>query len=124
MKTIGQKERRRAPRITLRSAFIDVYPIDGEHKTELRGKICDVSTVGAKFISNKPYMKDSEIYVGLLLPSINTVINISGRVVRCEKKSSEEYHIAIEFKEERYQQSLLEEYIRIMKSWDKQWERH
>ena len=123
METIGQKERRRAPRIALHSAVMDVYPINVKHKRELRGKICDVSTLGAKFISDKPYMKDSKIYVGLLLPNFNSLINISGKVVRCEEKSSEEYHIAVKFDEDKYQQSLIKEYIRIMKLWDDQWDR-
>ena len=124
MKTIDQKERRRAPRISLRSAVMDVYPINVQHQKELRGKICDVSTLGAKFISNKPYAKDSTIYVGLLLPNYNSLINVSGRVVRCEQKEINEFHIAIEFKEDYFQQSLIAEYIRVMKLWDKQWKRH
>jgi len=114
------KERRRAPRIVLHSAVMDVYPIDVKHHKELRGKICDVSTLGAKFISKKLYAKDSKIFVGLLLPHLNSLVNISGKVVRCEHKSFEEYHIAVEFDEDYYQQSLIEEYIRIMKLWDDQ----
>ena len=114
------KERRRALRISLHSAVMDVYPINAQHQRELRGKICDLSTLGAKFISNKPYVKNSKIYVGLLLPHFNSLINISGKVVRCEHKIGEEYHIAVEFDEDYYQQSLIEEYIRIMKLWDEQ----
>jgi c-di-GMP-binding flagellar brake protein YcgR len=118
MEIIGQKERRRAPRTALHTAVMDVYPINIQHQRELRGKIYDVSTLGAKFLSNKPYAIDSKIYVGLLLPNCNSLINISGKVVRCEEESAEEYHIAVEFDEDKYQQSLLEEYIRIMKLWD------
>ncbi|HUU50669.1 MAG TPA: PilZ domain-containing protein [Nitrospinota bacterium] len=115
-----QIERRRAIRTVLHSAAMDVYPIDVKHHKELRGKICDLSTLGAKFISKKQYAKDSKIFVGLLLPNLNSLVNISGKVVRCEEKSSEGYHIAVEFDEDYYQQSLIKEYIRIMKLWDNQ----
>jgi len=117
------KERRRALRISLHSAVMDVYPIDMKHQKELRGKICDLSTLGTKFISKKPYAQDSKIFVGLLLPHLNSLVNISGKVVRCEHKIGEEYHIAVEFDEDYYQQSLIEEYIRIMKLWDDQFNR-
>jgi len=119
---VEQKEKRRVPRTALHSAVMDVYPINMQPQRELRGKIYDVSTLGAKFLSNKPYAKDSKIYVGLLLPHLNSLINVSGKVVRCEEKSAEEYHIAIKFDEDKYQQSLLEEYIRIMKLSDEQWD--
>jgi c-di-GMP-binding flagellar brake protein YcgR len=121
MKTIAKKERRRSPRIVLHSAVMDVYDTDIKLQTKHRGRICDVSTLGVKFISNKPYAKESTIYVGLLLPNYNSLINISGKVVRCEQERGEEYNISVEFKEDHYQQSLVLEYIRIMKLWDNQW---
>jgi len=94
-----------------------------QHQRELRGKIYDISSLGARFISNKPYTKDSEVYVGLLLPNCNSLINVNAKVVRCEQKENNEFHIALEFKEDNYQQSLIAEYIRVMKLWDEKWGR-
>jgi len=124
MKTMSQKERRRAPRTTLKDAFMDIYSIDTRYLKEYKGRIFDISTLGVKFTSNKPYNKYTEVHVGLLLPNYNSLIKVIGRVVRCEDKSNEDYHIAVEFKEDTYQQRIINEYIEVMKLWDKQLEIH
>lgn len=121
---MSQKERRRAPRTTLNDAFMDIYSIDTRYLKEYKGKIFDISTLGLKFTSNKPYSKYTEVHVGLLLPNYDSLIKVTGRVVRCEDKSNEDYHIAVEFKEDTYQQRIINEYIEVMKLWDKQLEIH
>lgn len=113
------KGKRRAPRTVLECASIDVYQKNVQNQPELRGKICDISPLGVKFISHKPYIIGSMIYFALLLPSHGSLKGISGIVLSCEQKKSEEFHIAIEFKDiDYYQKLLIENYIKVMKSWN------
>lgn len=114
METIKQKERRRASRKKMNDAFLDVFRKEEKYLKEYRGKICDLSTLGVKFISNKSQTKKSKIYIGLLLPNDDSLIYIPARVVRCEQKSAKKHHIALEFDENYYQQSLILEYMSIM----------
>ena len=124
MKKTGQIERRRAPRTNLDHAMIDVCPQKVVSENLLRGKICDISTVGVKFTSFKSYKQDSKVYIRLLLPnnelpSDDSFIEIPGRVVRCEKIGDEGYYIAVELKEDSIQQSLIEDFMKLMKKRDK-----
>ena len=119
---VEKKERRRAPRAVLRSAWVSLYSQKAPDEKELKGRICDISALGVKFISNKPYTIDSKIDVGLLLPNFNSLINISGRMVRRERISNDKYQIALEFDGD-YHQHFIREYIRIMQLWDGQWKR-
>jgi len=113
------KEKRRAPRTVLECTSIDIYPKNVQTEPELRGKIYDISPLGAKFISQKPYIIGSIIYFALLLPSHGSLKGISGIVLSCEQKNSDEFHVAIEFKDiDYYQKFLIENYIKGMKSWN------
>jgi len=94
MKKTEQIERRRAPRTNLDHAMIDVCPKKVVSENLLRGKICDISTVGVKFTSFKSYKQDSKVYIRLLL-------------------------IAVELKEDSIQQSLIEDFMKLMKKRDK-----
>ncbi|HUU51275.1 MAG TPA: PilZ domain-containing protein [Nitrospinota bacterium] len=123
MEKIEQKERRRAPRTVLGSALVDLYSHEKPSIAELRGKICDISRVGIKFSSNKSYIEESIIDLDLLLPNFIQFANIFGRVVRCEQKDNAEFYTAVEFEEDLYRQFLVENYIRIMKLWDEQFNR-
>lgn len=124
MKKTGQKERRRAPRINLDYAMVDVYPQKVVNENVFRGKIFNISTVGVKFTSFEPSKPDSKVYIRLLLPnndlsSDDSFIEIPGRVVRCEQIGNEGYYIAVELKEDCIQQSLIEDFIKLMKKRDK-----
>lgn len=114
MKKQDGRERRRVQRTILEHAYIDVFKERPQQITEFRGKICDLSTLGAKFVSSRPYDKGTEVYIGLVLPNHGSLIDVAGRVVRCEESVSGEYNIAVEFKEDYYQQSLIKDYIRMM----------
>ena len=109
---IEKKERRRAPRTVLSSAFMDIS--DEEART--RGKICDISPLGVGFVSDKEFMKDSMVRVDLLLPNFRALFDISGRIVWCSKKRGEGYQTGVEFKDDRYKKVLVEDYIHYMKS--------
>ena len=113
-----QVDRRRAPRTVLGSAIVELYSQKTPEQVELRGKICDISRLGTKFSSNKPYSTESTIKLDLLLPNFVPFTNVFGRVVRCETKTVDEFHTAIEFEEDIHKQSLIEHYIRVMKSWN------
>lgn len=108
----GRKERRRAPRTVLRSAFMDI----SEDEAKIRGKICDISPLGVGFVSDKEFAKDSMIQIDLLLPNFRSLFDISGRIVWCSKKSEEGYQTGVEFKDDRYKKVLVEDYIHYMKS--------
>lgn len=117
--TVRQKERRRAPRTVLNNAYVCVYSEKRQNSIDLVEKIYDISPLGIRFISFKPYSADSIIRFGLLLPNHDSFnINVSGKVLRCEKKDNDEYHIAVEFEENSYQQSQVKEYIEVVKSWN------
>lgn len=119
MRTAKEKEKRRAKRTALGYAYIDVYPAKLRGKSEFRGKIHDISPLGAKFVSCKPYDISSTVYLGLLLPSHGALLDVTGRVVRCEEKEKEEYHVAVEFGGDSYQRSMIKDYIKLMKLRDK-----
>jgi hypothetical protein len=114
METIKQKERRRAQRKKMNDAFLDVFRKDEQYLKEYKGKICDLSTLGVKFVSNRPQKMKSKIYIGLLLPNEDSLIYIPAKVVRCEQKNAKKHYIALEFDENYYQQSLILEYMSIM----------
>jgi len=119
MKTISQKERRRAKREIIGYALINVYPKNVQTQSEIRARVFDISPLGAGIISYQPCIEDSKIYLSLLSPDNTSLPNISGRVVRCKEKNNE-YHIGIEFENiNEYQKSLIENYIRSMKLWNK-----
>jgi len=113
-----QIERRRAPRIVLNNASLDVYSEEVPDKIEARGKICDISRLGTKFISNKTYKTDSKIDLALLSRNHLPLIYISGRVVRSAKKDNDEFYTAVEFAGNHEQQSKVEIYMIAMKSLD------
>lgn len=106
------KERRRAPRTSLESAYTEI----SESTSQVRGKIQDISLLGVKFLSEKEFLKDATIELGLLLPNFRSLIDISGRVVWCSKKDQEGFATGVEFQDERYKNVLVEEYIHYMKS--------
>ena len=114
-----QKERRRAERAALGNTSLEVYSQKIKRPIEFRAKVLDISSLGAKFISCRPYSKDILIEIGLMLPKYGSLIEISGRVVRCQKSGDEVYEVAVEFEEDYYQQSIIEEYIKVMKDWNK-----
>jgi len=121
---MGEIERRRAPRINLDYAMVDVCPEKVVSEDVFRGKIFNISTVGVKFTSFEPYKPDSKVYVRLLLPnndlsSDDSFIEIPGRVVRCEQIGNEGYYIAVELKEDSIQQSIIDDFIKLMKKRDK-----
>jgi c-di-GMP-binding flagellar brake protein YcgR len=119
MKATEQKERRRTPRTILGHAAIAIYPKNIYNPETLRVKICDISLLGTRFISFKPFSRGSEIVLSLLSPENIPLPNISGRVVRCEQKETE-YHAALEFVNlDDYQKSLVENYIRTAELWNK-----
>lgn len=119
MKTISQKERRRARREIIGYAVINVYPKNVQNQSEMRARVFDISPLGAGIISFQPCIKNSKILLSLLSPDNTSLPNISGRVVRCEQKNNE-YHIGIEFENiNEYQKSLITNYIKSMKLWNK-----
>lgn len=109
------KERRRVPRTYLNNVSINVYSQKIEDNVEFRAKICDISSLGIRFVSHKPYIKDSKLNIALLSPTNSIVIGVTGRVVRSESRSTKEHHVALEFKEDPRQQSSIEDYIKMMK---------
>lgn len=117
-KKMEQVERRRAQRTVLQSAVIELYSQKKPEKVEQRGKICDISRVGTKFSSMRPYSKESIISLDLLLPNFVPFTTVSGRVVRCETKTADEFYTAVEFEDDIYKQSLIEHYITVMKAWN------
>lgn len=106
------KERRRAPRTALKSAYTDISTDEGK----TRGKICDISPLGVGFISDKEFEKDSMIQIDFLLPDFRSLCDISGRIVWCSKKSEEGYQTGVEFQDDRYKKILVKNYIYYMKS--------
>lgn len=118
MKKIEHKDRRRAPRTALNSALIDYFSGQVPGQSKLRGRICDISRVGIKFRSVKPYAEDSRINLNLLLPNAVPFTDISGRVVRCEAEDNNFYQTAVEFEESCLYLSLIEDYATTMKSWE------
>jgi c-di-GMP-binding flagellar brake protein YcgR len=117
-----QIERRRAPRTVLSSACVNLYSQKAPDEKEIRGRICDISRVGTKFSSNRPYRVKSNINLELLLPNFIPFTHISGRVVRCETKTADEFHTAVEFEGDLHRQYLVENYIKVMKSWENSFE--
>ena len=112
------EEKRRVPRTALQYVFIDVFKQKVQSLTEFRGKVCDLSTLGAKFVCSRPYKKNEMVYMGLALPNRGSLVDVTGKVVRCEKKK-EKYYVAVEFKEDYYQQALIRDYIKMMQVRDK-----
>lgn len=116
----GKKERRRAERVNLDYALVDVYPERVLSEEEFRGKICDISSTGIKFTSFRPYDVGSILFLKLLLPSHGSLIDIPGKVVRCEEKVPDEaFFVSVEFEEDYYQESLINDYIKLMKRRDR-----
>ena len=108
---IEKKERRRAPRTVLSSAFMDIS--DEEART--RGRICDISPLGVGFISDKEFVKDSMVRVELLLPNFRSLIDAYGRIVWCSEKRGEGYQAGVEFRKDYYKGALIRDYIKVMK---------
>jgi hypothetical protein len=118
MKKRDQKDRRQAPRTALNKALVDLFSQKMLNQKGQRGKICDISHLGIKFSSDKPYIKGSIIHLGLLLPNFIPISDITGKVVRCEQKDNVECYTAVEYKGDYYLRSLIEAYIKAMKSWN------
>jgi len=119
-----KEERRREKRIALETARIDIHHKKVETHRELRGIIFDINHLGARFLCEKHYNKNSIVYISLLLPNGVSLSDISGRVVRSESTDGK-FYTAVEFKEiDHYQKSLLDDYIRVMKLWDKNIKKH
>ena len=118
MEAIVQKDRRRAPRTALTKALVDLYSQQMLNQEGHRGKICDISHIGIKFSSDKPYIKGSIVHLDLLLPNFVPMTDITGKVIRCEQKDNVEFYTSVEYKEDYYLQSQIENYTRVMKSWN------
>lgn len=114
-----KKERRRATRKDLSRALIAVYTKKPPTEIEYKARLCNISSLGLKFISFKPYDNNTIIHFSLLLPNQNTLLDTSGRVVRCEKQDDEKYFIALDLKEGYFEKSLIEDYIEVMELWEK-----
>jgi len=111
MKNIEQKDRRQAQRTVLNDISLDVYSQKVKNQIEARGKICDISHMGTKFISNKPYISGSKIHLNLLSTNYIPLLDIFGRVVRCEQQTNVEFTTAVEFIEDPYQKCVVDNYI-------------
>lgn len=116
---ISYPEKRRAERVNLNNAFLNICLPNVENREDNKGKICDLSSLGVKFVSYKPYIEDSKVELGLILPKHGTVANISASVRRCEPRDGESFYTALEFQEDYFQQSLVKNYIRVMKLYKK-----
>jgi hypothetical protein len=114
-KELAIKERRRAPRTYLNNAFINVYSQKIDDNIDFKAKVCDISSLGIRFVSHKPYIQDSKLNIALISPTNSIVMGVTGRVVRSEQRSTHEYHVALEFKVDPKQQSSIEDYIKMMK---------
>jgi len=100
MKTIQKMERRRVLRTVVKNIYIDIYSQTEPDRVEVIGKIYDISPLGAKFISHRPYIIGSKIHLNILSTNHIPPIDISGRVVHCEQKDNDEFYTAVEFKED------------------------
>lgn len=116
MKTTEQKERRREKRATLGCMTVNVYLKNVQNKADFVGRICDISPLGVRFVSDKSYPKDSIIYLGITLSSLGSMIYLAGKIVRCEKKKEKEHHIAVEILGDYLLQSFIREYISSKKA--------
>lgn len=117
-------ERRREKRIALDHARIDIHQKKTQIHRELRGMIFDINHLGARFLSEKRYTRKSLLYISLLLPNGVSLSDIFSKVIRCEKIEGR-FYTAVEFKEiDHYQKSLLDDYIRVMKLWDRNIKKH
>lgn len=67
--------------------------------------------VRTKFISNKPYISGSKIHLNLLSTNHIPLLDISGRVVRCEQQTNVEFSTSVEFNEDPYQKCVIDNYI-------------
>lgn len=115
---MSKKERRQAPRIILKAAYVYVS-LDPNSQEKHKEKICDISELGASLVSLRPYLKNSVIYLSFLLPCTSShLIDIPGKVVWCKKKENS-YHVGIEFEKDPVKQPLVKEYIKIIKMWEK-----
>jgi c-di-GMP-binding flagellar brake protein YcgR len=110
-----KKEERLAERVPLEHTFVHVHTEKVQEQKELRGDIYDISTVGIRFVSKKPFTIGSKIYLSLLLPNGTSLSDIACEVLRSEKKNGN-YYIAIAFTDlDFYQKSMVKDYIRLMK---------
>lgn len=112
-------EKRRAQRVDLDNAFLNICSPEVQNRKDNKGKICNLSSVGVKFVSYKPYSEDAKVELALMLPRHGAVTHISASVRRCEPRDSESFYTALEFQEDYFQQSLIRNYIRVMKLCEK-----
>jgi|GEM_PF-1326996 hypothetical protein len=117
MKNRAQKDKRRTTRTVLDHISAITCSPKIQKPSECHGTICNISSHGTKFASYRPYRADSIIDIGLLLLDYGSWVETRGRVLRCEQKDCDEYHIALEFKNDDNQKNLIAEYIEVMKSW-------
>ena len=111
MITREQKQTRQEARTNLGYAAVNVYLENIQEKADFKARICDISPLGVKFVSDKFFPKESMIYLGLVLSTLGAMLYFPGKVVRSEQKKEKEYHVAVEFLGDYLLQSCLKEYI-------------
>lgn len=117
MKKRAQKDKRHATRTVLDHSSVIPRPPKIKKPSECQGTICNISSCGTKFVSYRPYQTNAIIDIGLSLLDFGSWVKTRGKVLRCEQKDFEEYHIALQFENDDSQKSLIGEYIEVMKSW-------
>lgn len=117
MKMTSLKERRRKKRKIINPCPAQHHLRIRPDQYEIKGEILDISPLGVKFVSYKPFANDSLIPIGFSLLNFGSFIKTVGRVVRSERINWEEHHVALEFDENVSSPSLLEEYIDVMERW-------
>ena len=113
------KDKRRAPRTSLKHANIYI----SENDTKIKGRIRDISPLGVRFVSKRPFSKETVFQTDPLLPDFTSFIDIPGRIVWCYKKRGDEYYSGMEFKGNYYRISVMEDYIKDMKLREKDYQR-
>ena len=109
------QERRRAERFSMEDSYMYINAKKIRTEAGVTGKICDISSVGVRFVSCQPYKEKQDVEIGLLLPRYGSVRNISARVCRCIPREDETFETALEFEEDPFQQSFINDYIRVMR---------
>lgn len=113
------KDKRRAPRTSLKHANIYI----SENDTKIKGRIRDISPLGVSFVSSRRFNKDKMFQTDPLLPDFTSFIDVPGRIVWCYKKSENKYLTGMEFKGNYYRVSVMEDYIKDMKLREKNYRR-
>lgn len=109
------QERRRAERFELEDSYMHINAKESQARDGVTGKICDISSVGVRFVSYQPYTEKQDVEIGLLLPRYGSVRNIPAKICRCVPREDKTFETALEFDEDPFQQSFISDYIRVMR---------